>query len=61
MYPLLKKAAATEGSLEYGYNLKKFPDEPIKVAVKPSGDKNPVVKWIENVISPLDASGVNKQ
>ncbi|TFJ82909.1 hypothetical protein NSK_005788 [Nannochloropsis salina CCMP1776] len=48
-------------SFVYGFNLKKFPDEPIKLAVKPaegSGNKNPVIGWLENVMNPLDASNV---
>lgn len=59
MYPQMKKVS--QESLEYGYNLKKFPDEPIKVAVRKSGGGNPVVDWIERTISPLDASGINKK
>ncbi|GAB5035255.1 Hypothetical protein NocV09_02500130 [Nannochloropsis oceanica] len=56
-----KLVGKEKAGFTYGYNLKKFPDEPIKVAVKPvegSGPKNPVIGWLENVMSPLDASNL---
>lgn len=56
MYPRLREKEA--GGFDYGYNLKKFPDEPVKPAVKPTGDKNPVKQFLENMLNPLDASGV---
>lgn len=59
MYPDLKKVSQEQ--LQYGYNLKKFPDEPIKLAVRKTGGDNPVINWIERTISPLDPSGVGKK
>lgn len=58
MYPRLKDQQ--EGGFEYGYNLKKFPDEPVKLAVKQDTSKNPLQQFFENVLNPLDASGVKQ-
>lgn len=47
LYPKLKVFSLSEGSFEYGYVLKAFPDEPIQLAVKEEvkANKNFFVNW----------------
>lgn len=56
-YPKLK---GMEMEFEYGYNLKIYPDDPIQVAMKGSGNTSgpSFGNWISNLLSPVDASGV---
>eukprot|EP00568_Trieres_chinensis_P013606 CAMPEP_0183292538 /NCGR_PEP_ID=MMETSP0160_2-20130417/1558_1 /TAXON_ID=2839 ORGANISM="Odontella Sinensis, Strain Grunow 1884" /NCGR_SAMPLE_ID=MMETSP0160_2 /ASSEMBLY_ACC=CAM_ASM_000250 /LENGTH=181 /DNA_ID=CAMNT_0025453503 /DNA_START=90 /DNA_END=635 /DNA_ORIENTATION=+ len=58
-YPKLK---GEEGEFEFGYNLKVYPDDPIEVAMKGSGKKDgpSISNWINNVLSPVDASEVKR-
>jgi len=57
-FPELK---GSETEFEYGYNLKIYPDEPVEVAVKSTTSSGPSVgNWISNLLSPIDASNVNK-
>jgi len=60
MFPKLR---GQESEFEFGYNLKVYPDDPVEVAVK-SGPKSSgpsIVNWINNVLSPVDTSGVQQQ
>lgn len=46
--------------MEFGFNLKIYPDDPIEVAVK-GGAKSSgpsVGNWISTLLSPVDASAV---
>ena len=57
-YPKLK---GMEMEFEYGFNLKIYPDDPIKVAMKGQVGKTSgpsLGTWISNLLSPVDASGV---
>ncbi|CEM11905.1 unnamed protein product [Vitrella brassicaformis CCMP3155] len=58
LYPKLKESPeGGEAEFEYGYNLRAYPDEPVKVAKKPQGgEKNEFVQWFESLMNPLDAS-----
>jgi len=49
------------GGLEYGYNLKAYPDEPIRIAERPKSENNFFMKYIENAMNPLNASGMGKK
>lgn len=49
------------GGVEYGYNLKAYPDEPIKIAERPQANSNLFVKYLENAMNPLNASGIGKK
>jgi len=56
-YPFLKKST---DKFEYGYRLKEFPDDPVKLATKDNVDKanNPIQQWINALDNPLnDGSG----
>lgn len=56
-YPKLK---GYEAEMEFGFNLKIYPDDPIEVAVK-GGAKSSgpsVGNWISTLLSPVDASAV---
>jgi hypothetical protein len=45
----------------HSYNLKKFPDEPVKVAEKEAPkNSNPVLQYLERVMNPLNASGIKE-
>ena len=57
-YPKLK---GFEAEFEYGYNLKIYPDEPVEVAVKKNTSTGPSLgSWMSNLLSPIDASNVQK-
>ena len=50
-----------ELEFEYGYNMKIYPDEPVEVAVKSNASSGPSLgNWMSNLLSPMDASNVNK-
>jgi hypothetical protein len=57
VYPQMKGA---EMEMEFGYNLKVYPDDPVEVASKngprPTGFS--VGNWINTLLSPIDASKV---
>ena len=56
-YPFLKKS---EHKFEYGFRLKEFPDDPVKIADKDASEPsdNPVVNWFNSLDSGLnDGSG----
>jgi len=56
-YPKLQ---GYEAEMEFGYNLKIYPDDPVEVATK-GGAKSSgpsIGNWISNLLSPIDASGV---
>merc|ERR1719238_2592854 len=56
-YPSLKKS---EHKFEYGYRLKEFEDDPVKVADKDATEQsdNPIMQWFNSLDSPLnDGSG----
>ena len=58
MYPKLK---GFEQEFEYGYNLKIYPDEPVEVANKTNASSGPSLgNWMSNLLSPIDASNVQK-
>lgn len=55
------KLKGMEMEFEYGYNLKIYPDDEIKVAKKELGGKSDgpsFGNWMSNLLSPVDASGV---
>jgi len=56
-YPKLK---GSEDEMEFGFNLKIYPDDPIEVAVKGTGQTaGPSLgNWISNLLSPVDSSAV---
>eukprot|EP00957_Ditylum_brightwellii_P051660 3917561-Ditylum_brightwellii.AAC.1 len=55
-YPKLK---GSEAEMEFGYNLKVYPDDPVEVAKKTGKIAGPSIgNWISNVLSPVDASKV---
>jgi Family of unknown function (DUF6523) len=57
-YPRLK---GSEEEMEFGFNLKVYPDDPIEVAKKTGKQAGiSVGNWISNLLSPVDASQVNK-
>jgi hypothetical protein len=57
-YPKLR---GYEAEFEYGYNLKIYPDEPVEVAVKRNVSTGPSLgNWMSNLLSPIDASNVQK-
>jgi len=56
-YPFLKN---TNDKFEYGYRIKEFEDDPVKIATKENVDKanNPVQQWFNALDNPLnDGSG----
>merc|ERR1719238_2074861 len=56
-YPFLKKS---EHKFEYGFRLKEFPDDPVKIADKDASEPstNPLVNWFNALDSGLnDGSG----
>ena len=57
VYPQLKGA---EMEMEFGYNLKVYPDDPVEVASKngPRPTGMSVGNWINTLLSPIDASKV---
>ena len=58
-YPKLK---GFEAEFEFGYNLKMYSDDPVEVAVKggAKSDGPSLGNWISNLLSPVDASQVNR-
>ena len=56
------KLGGCEDEFEFGYNLKIYSDDPVEVAVKGGRKKEgmSVGNWISNLLSPIDASDVNK-
>merc|ERR1719506_41787 len=51
-------------NFEFGYNLKIYPDDPIQLAVKPTGEVSgfsAVTKWFDALLSPVDTSDVGKK
>jgi len=57
-YPKLK---GFEAEFEYGFNLKIYPDEDVEVAVKKTDSTGPSLgNWMSNLLSPIDASNVQK-
>ena len=60
-FPGMKEDSA---NFEFGYNLKIYPDDPIQLAVKPTGEISgfsAVTKWFDALLSPVDTSDVGKQ
>jgi len=56
MYP---KLTGYEQEMEFGFNLKIYPDDPVEVAVKGGAKTGPSIgNWISNLLSPVDASDV---
>ena len=56
-YPFLKKST---NKFEYGYRLKEFEDDPVKIAQKDATETpdNPIMNWFNSLDSPLnDGSG----
>ena len=56
-YPFLKKSTH---KLEYGYRLKEFEDDPVKIADKDAKEQsdNPIMNWFNSLDNPLnDGSG----
>ena len=57
----MPKLKGFEDEFEYGFNMKIYPDEPVEVAVKSTGSAGPSVgNWFSNLLSPIDASNVQK-
>jgi Family of unknown function (DUF6523) len=56
------KLVGFEEEFEFGYNLKVYPDDPIEIAMKstPRDSGLSVGNWISNLLSPIDASGVQR-
>lgn len=50
LFPILRK---NQNQLEYGYRLKEYKDEPIKLAVKPKAVSNPLQSAISQTVSQL--------
>jgi len=56
-YPFLKKS---EKTIEYGFRLKEFPDDPVKLVNKDAKEQsdNPIMNWFNALDNPLnDGSG----
>eukprot|EP00953_Heterococcus_sp_UTEX-ZZ885_P032474 16963-Heterococcus_DN1.PRE.3 len=51
LFPKLKDA-----ELEYGHNLKMYPDEPVKVLVPQAKSEDVIKNWFEGLLSPLNTS-----
>jgi hypothetical protein len=45
---------------EYGYHLRMFPDEPIRVAEKRKQQPNFIANLLTRFMSPIDTSGAQK-
>merc|ERR1712176_1697613 len=59
-YPFLKKS---EKTIEYGFRLKEFPDDPVKLVNKDAKEQsdNPIMNWFNALDNPLnDGSGWGK-
>jgi len=57
LFPSLEKAEC----LEYGYNLKIYPDEEIRLAEKSNvANSNILVEWLNSIMNPLDSSSSSK-
>ncbi|CAM9693338.1 unnamed protein product [Heterosigma akashiwo] len=53
IFPNLKSAEV----LEYGYNLKQFPDDEIRQANRSEAAKgNPILGWVEQLLNPVDST-----
>ena len=52
-FPKLK---TSKDKFEYGYRLKEFPDDPIKMATKEKTEQptNPIMQWFNTLDSPLN-------
>uniref|UniRef100_A0A7S4HFH6 Uncharacterized protein n=1 Tax=Prymnesium polylepis TaxID=72548 RepID=A0A7S4HFH6_9EUKA len=52
-FPALKKS---EDKFEYGYRLKEFPDDPVKLATKEATEQpsNPIMQWFNALDNPLN-------
>lgn len=59
MYP---KLVGFEGEMEFGSNLKIYPDDPVEVAANAGARSEgmSVGNWINNLLSPIDASSVQQ-
>eukprot|EP00182_Erythrolobus_australicus_P005473 CAMPEP_0185833240 /NCGR_PEP_ID=MMETSP1353-20130828/2554_1 /TAXON_ID=1077150 /ORGANISM="Erythrolobus australicus, Strain CCMP3124" /LENGTH=165 /DNA_ID=CAMNT_0028531499 /DNA_START=154 /DNA_END=651 /DNA_ORIENTATION=- len=51
LFPRLRKESEV---FEYGYQLKEFPDEEIRVAAKPSATSNVIRDFFNKILSPLN-------
>ena len=52
LYPAMKKEGE---NFEYGYRLKKFPDDEIRLAFKRTGkSENPIMNWIGSLSNPVN-------
>ena len=55
LFKIAPKLKKEEGNLEYGYRSKKFPDDPVRVAVKSTGQStNPIGNWFGSLTSPVN-------
>lgn len=55
LFKIQPKMKSEEGNLEYGYRSKKFPDDPVRVAVKQTGkSENPIMNWFGSLTSPVN-------
>ena len=54
--PLAARGNGKEGeNFEYGYRLKKFPDDEIRLAFKRTGkSENPIMNWIGSLSNPVN-------
>eukprot|EP00186_Timspurckia_oligopyrenoides_P002280 CAMPEP_0182449918 /NCGR_PEP_ID=MMETSP1172-20130603/37568_1 /TAXON_ID=708627 /ORGANISM="Timspurckia oligopyrenoides, Strain CCMP3278" /LENGTH=155 /DNA_ID=CAMNT_0024647339 /DNA_START=380 /DNA_END=847 /DNA_ORIENTATION=- len=50
LFPKLAK----ESEFEYGFQLKEFPDEPVRPAEKPSETSNAIKDFFDKILSPLN-------
>mmetsp|Transcript_5916 Transcript_5916/g.11678 ORF Transcript_5916/g.11678 Transcript_5916/m.11678 type:complete len:198 (-) Transcript_5916:71-664(-) len=61
-FRLFPKLREHEGNLQYGYQLKEFPDEDIRVAEKPPDRKrNPIVGFFETIMgNPMNTDNLGR-
>lgn len=56
------KMKGQEGNLEYGYRLKKFTDDPVRLVMRqsPVTEGNAVLKWFASLTNPINTDDVKK-
>lgn len=60
VFRIFKKLESEKDNLEYGYNLKIYPDEPVKILEPVKRSEDAVKNWFESLLSPINASGGQK-
>lgn len=53
IYQINPKLKQEEGKIEYGFRLKKFPDDPVRLAIRKTAG-NEILKWFGSLTSPVN-------